>query len=218
MIHGHLKAIMRPKLDLRETALAQVVKLGFKAADVRHIVLVRDPYDWVLARTRFYLSDEFQGRLNHIKDGGAAIEDVIMMMILGAHGAVPDLRDRAQIEAKAADFGVTAMPIPGHTPGHTGYMIASGGEALEQVGLLILVQPSSHAPAENPPLDFVLHLVGERQPFGIDAACLLDAEIVAGEAKAGAQAKAAQVQPCAFVFGGAAAALGALQQGVKQAA
>ena len=26
--------------------------------------------------------------------------------------------------------GVTAMPIPGHTPGHTGYMIASGGESL----------------------------------------------------------------------------------------
>jgi glyoxylase-like metal-dependent hydrolase (beta-lactamase superfamily II) len=26
--------------------------------------------------------------------------------------------------------GVTAMPFPGHTPGHTGYMIASGGESL----------------------------------------------------------------------------------------
>jgi len=69
--------------------------------DVRHIVLVRDPYDWVLARTRFYLSDEFQGRLNHIKDGGAAIEDVIMMMILGAHGAVPDLRDVFSMNAVA---------------------------------------------------------------------------------------------------------------------
>ncbi|MDR6624228.1 hypothetical protein [Caulobacter segnis] len=61
--------------------------------DVRHIVLVRDPYDWVLARARFYLSDEFQGTLNHIKNGGATVEDVIMMMILGAHGRVPDLRD-----------------------------------------------------------------------------------------------------------------------------
>ncbi|MBX9702493.1 MAG: MBL fold metallo-hydrolase [Acetobacteraceae bacterium] len=26
--------------------------------------------------------------------------------------------------------GVTAMPFPGHTPGHTGYLIASGGESL----------------------------------------------------------------------------------------
>ena len=69
--------------------------------DTRHIVLVRDPYDWVLARARFYLSDEFQGNLNHIKDGGAAIEDVIMMMILGAHGRVPDLRDVFSMNAVA---------------------------------------------------------------------------------------------------------------------
>jgi len=69
--------------------------------DVRHIVLVRDPYDWVLARARFYLSDEFQGGLNHIKDGGAAVEDVIMMMILGAHGRVPDLRDVFTMNAVA---------------------------------------------------------------------------------------------------------------------
>jgi glyoxylase-like metal-dependent hydrolase (beta-lactamase superfamily II) len=26
--------------------------------------------------------------------------------------------------------GVTAMPFPGHTPGHTGYLIASGGDSL----------------------------------------------------------------------------------------
>jgi len=26
--------------------------------------------------------------------------------------------------------GVTAMPFPGHTPGHTGYMVASGGQSL----------------------------------------------------------------------------------------
>jgi hypothetical protein len=37
---------------------------------VRHIVQVRDPYDWVLARTRFFLSDTFQGSLV----GGGAIE------------------------------------------------------------------------------------------------------------------------------------------------
>jgi hypothetical protein len=69
--------------------------------DVRHVVLVRDPYDWVLARARFYLSDEFQGNLNHIKDGGASIDDVIMMMILGAHGRIPDLRDIFTMNAVA---------------------------------------------------------------------------------------------------------------------
>lgn len=69
--------------------------------DVRHIVLVRDPYDWVLARARFYLSDEFQGNLNHIKGGAASAEDVVMMMILGAHGKVPDLKDIFALNAVA---------------------------------------------------------------------------------------------------------------------
>lgn len=69
--------------------------------DVRHIVLVRDPYDWVLARARFYLSDEFQGNLNHIKGGAASPEDVIMMMIMGAHGKVPDLKDIFALNAVA---------------------------------------------------------------------------------------------------------------------
>lgn len=69
--------------------------------DTRHIVLVRDPYDWVLARARFYLSDEFQGNLEHIKNGGAEVEDVIMMMILGAHGRIPDLRDVFSMNAVA---------------------------------------------------------------------------------------------------------------------
>ena len=69
--------------------------------DVRQIVLVRDPYDWVLARARFYLSDEFQGNLNHIKGGAASPEDVIMMMIMGAHGKVPDLKDIFALNAVA---------------------------------------------------------------------------------------------------------------------
>jgi hypothetical protein len=60
---------------------------------MRHIVLVRDPYDWVLARARFYVSDEFQGSLNHIKGGAVAPEDVMNMMILGVNGHVPTLMD-----------------------------------------------------------------------------------------------------------------------------
>ena len=33
---------------------------------VRHILLVRDPYDWVLARARFFLSDTFKGSLEPV--------------------------------------------------------------------------------------------------------------------------------------------------------
>jgi len=60
---------------------------------VRHVLLVRDPYDWVLARARFYLSDEFQGSLNHIKNGAVSAEDVLNMMIVGVHQKSPSLDD-----------------------------------------------------------------------------------------------------------------------------
>lgn len=60
---------------------------------VRHVVLMRDPHDWVLARARFYLSDEFQGSTNNIKGGAVPIEEVLNMMILGLHQKIPTLMD-----------------------------------------------------------------------------------------------------------------------------
>jgi hypothetical protein len=57
----------------------------------RHIVLVRDPYDFVLARARFFLSDAFQGPLNNIKNGAADIESVLNLMIFGAFQKNPTL-------------------------------------------------------------------------------------------------------------------------------
>ncbi|ATQ43489.1 hypothetical protein CSW64_14255 [Caulobacter mirabilis] len=69
--------------------------------DARHIVLVRDPYDWVLARARFFLSDEFQGPMNHIKNGAAHAEDVLNMAIFGVHDRAPSLRDIYDFNAAA---------------------------------------------------------------------------------------------------------------------
>jgi hypothetical protein len=67
----------------------------------RHVVLVRDPYDWVMARARFYLSDEFQGSLNHIKTGTVAAGDVLNMMIVGVHEKAPSLLDIFTFNAAA---------------------------------------------------------------------------------------------------------------------
>jgi hypothetical protein len=60
---------------------------------VHHVVQIRDPYDWVLARTRFFLSDTFQGSLEHLKGGNVSIDEVINMMIFGIHGKAPSLHD-----------------------------------------------------------------------------------------------------------------------------
>lgn len=60
---------------------------------VRHLVLVRDPYDWVLARARFFLSETFQGSLEHLRNGNASVEEILNMMIFGIHDKVPTLQE-----------------------------------------------------------------------------------------------------------------------------
>ena len=67
----------------------------------RHVVLVRDPYDLVLARARFYLSNEFQGELNHIKNGTVSIEQILNMMIFGVFQKAPTLLDTFMFNAVA---------------------------------------------------------------------------------------------------------------------
>lgn len=60
---------------------------------VHHIVLIRDPYDWVLARARFFLSDTFRGSLEHLKGGNVSAEEALNMMILGIHDKAPTLQE-----------------------------------------------------------------------------------------------------------------------------
>lgn len=60
---------------------------------VHHVVQVRDPYDWVLARARFFLSDTFQGSLEHLKGGNVSVEEVLNMMIFGIHSKAPSLNE-----------------------------------------------------------------------------------------------------------------------------
>ncbi|NQV86180.1 MAG: hypothetical protein HQ492_03795 [Woeseiaceae bacterium] len=61
--------------------------------NVMHTVLVRDPYDWVLARARFFLSDNFQGSLGHLKGGNVSAGEIMNMMILGIHEKAPTLQE-----------------------------------------------------------------------------------------------------------------------------
>jgi hypothetical protein len=60
---------------------------------VHHLLLVRDPYDWVLARARFFLSDNFKAQLEHLKHGKVSVEEMLNMMIFGIHDKVPTLQE-----------------------------------------------------------------------------------------------------------------------------
>lgn len=60
---------------------------------VHHILLVRDPYDWVLARARFFLSGAFKGALDNIKGGKVSVDEALNMMIFGVHDKAPTMQE-----------------------------------------------------------------------------------------------------------------------------
>ena len=61
--------------------------------DAAHILLVRDPYDWVLARARFFMSDNFQANLEHMKNGNVNMPEYLNMMIFGVFNLFPTMRE-----------------------------------------------------------------------------------------------------------------------------
>jgi hypothetical protein len=61
IVDQHLGAFADPRNFLSWGHLMFNDVTSVAVGNVRHILLVRDPYDWVIARARFFISDEFQG-------------------------------------------------------------------------------------------------------------------------------------------------------------
>jgi len=74
---------------------------AIEAAAARKIVLVRDPYSWVLARARFFLSDEFGDNTMLVKQGELTVDTLINLMIFGIHGKAMPMRDLFNYNAVA---------------------------------------------------------------------------------------------------------------------
>ena len=68
---------------------------------VRHVVMVRDPYDWVLARARFFLSENFDGSMENLKGGRIDVNDLLNLMIFGIHGKAPMMEEIFRFNAVA---------------------------------------------------------------------------------------------------------------------
>jgi hypothetical protein len=66
---------------------------AIETAPARRILLVRDPRDWVIARARFFLSEEFQGNVDHLKSGKLDADALINLMIFGIYQKAPPLLD-----------------------------------------------------------------------------------------------------------------------------
>ena len=93
VLRQHLAAFSTQKPYLSWGHLLFSDDAAIALREVRHTVLVRDPYDWVLARARFFLSDNFRGSLEHLKSGRVAVDEVMNMMILGIHEKAPNLQE-----------------------------------------------------------------------------------------------------------------------------
>lgn len=139
MVHGHLRALMRPKLDRAETALAQVQALGFKPQDVRDIVVTHLDFDHAGA-----LAD-FPHATVHVHAPELAAADAPATVIekqryearLWAHGPKWQRHslggerwngfDAVRALGNAgSDDEILLVPLAGHTRGHVGVAVQAG--------------------------------------------------------------------------------------------
>src|SRR4051795_1056558 len=74
---------------------------AIELAGVRKILLYRDPYDWVLARARFFVSEEFEGNVDFIKQGKLGVDEFLSLMIFGIHTKAPSLSDMYDLNVAA---------------------------------------------------------------------------------------------------------------------
>lgn len=72
-----------------------------ETAPAHRIVLYRDPYDWVLARARFLMSEQFFGNIDHLRDGAMTTDELLTAMIFGLPGKLPSLNDIYELNAAA---------------------------------------------------------------------------------------------------------------------
>lgn len=97
----HLDAFdpSHPKLSWGHLFLADASAI--ETAPARRILLYRDPYDWVIARARFFLSEQFLGNVDHLKSGTLETDELLTMMIFGIPGKAPSLHDIYEMNAAA---------------------------------------------------------------------------------------------------------------------
>lgn len=74
---------------------------AIETAGTRRILLYRDPYDWVIARARFFLSEQFSSNMDFLKSGSLHVEELLTMMIFGLPGKAPSLNDIYEMNAAA---------------------------------------------------------------------------------------------------------------------
>ena len=97
----HLKAFdpKAPKLSWGHLLYTDASIIELRS--VRKLILVRDPYGWVIARARFFLSDEFEGNVKQLRGGTITVPEFLNLMIFGIHQKAPPMREIYEFNAVA---------------------------------------------------------------------------------------------------------------------
>lgn len=100
-LFDHLAAFdpKRPQLSCGHLLFTDASAI--ETAHCRRVILVRDPFDWVLSRARFFLSEQFSGNLDFIKQGRLKMPDLLNLMIFGIHDKAPGLAEQYRYNALA---------------------------------------------------------------------------------------------------------------------
>jgi hypothetical protein len=100
-LQQHLKAFdpRAPKLSWGHLLYTDASVIELKG--VRKLILVRDPYSWVIARARFFLSEEFEGNVKQLRGGAISVPEFLNLMIFGIHQKAPPLRELYEFNAVA---------------------------------------------------------------------------------------------------------------------
>lgn len=93
------EAFRRPMLSCGHLLFTDTTALV--TAHVTRLILVRDPYDWVLARARFFLSENFDGDMAELRDPRLSIDDLLSAMIFGVWRKAPTLAETFSHNAAA---------------------------------------------------------------------------------------------------------------------
>jgi hypothetical protein len=110
-LQEHLRAF-DPKLNLFSYGhLFFSDASAIELSGVRKILLYRDPYDWVLARARFFLADEFKGNMEFLKEGKLSIDELLSLMIFGIHSKAPKLADMYDLNVAAWLGSSSVYPV-----------------------------------------------------------------------------------------------------------
>lgn len=96
-LNQHLDAFDENKHFLISGHLLYSDNTAMLANRTNKVLLVRDPYSWILAQARFFVSDVVSSNFEHIKSGALTVDDLIGLMIFGMYKKSPPMRQQYEL-------------------------------------------------------------------------------------------------------------------------